>query len=84
MGKKSFRGGFDSLLGEQPRKKESIISPNEQEVTATFQFKSQQLNDIKAIAYWERKKIKDVLKEALLSYIEKYIKENGNIKPIKE
>lgn len=84
MSKKSFIGGFDSLLGEHQIKNMSAKKNKEEEVRATFQFTTHQLKDIKAIAYWERKKLKEIMNEALSSYIDKYVKEKGNIKPITE
>ena len=37
---------------------------------ATFIIQEEQLEKIKALAYWERKKIKDVIAEAISAYLE--------------
>ena len=38
------------------------------------------IDKVKAIAYWERRKIQDVANEAILAYIEKYELANGKVK----
>lgn len=79
MRKKSFLGGFDLLLGEEQSIKEKNNLKKDEEVRATFLFVPQQLADIRSIAYWERKKLKEIMREALYLYIDKYIKEKGEI-----
>ena len=37
---------------------------------ATFILRKDHLNKLKALAYWKRKKIKEVIDEALASYLE--------------
>jgi hypothetical protein len=37
---------------------------------ATFILRTDHLNKLKALAYWKRKKIKEVIDEALASYLE--------------
>jgi hypothetical protein len=44
--------------------------------------KTQHFNNLKAIAYWDRKTIKEILDESLSMYMEQYIKNNGDIKSI--
>lgn len=51
-------------------------------VRATFIVEEEQLDKVKALAYWERKQIKDVVGEALEEYIRKYEKVHGAIKPL--
>jgi len=46
---------------------------------ATFILKKNHLDKLKALAYWERKTIKEVMDEALGAYLE-----GRRIKPIKE
>lgn len=96
MSKKNFTGGLDSLLGEQPQRpkrgrpatstreitKSSQEGTKEGETRATFIVKEELLEKLKAIAYWDRMKIKDVIASALEEAVNKYEKKNGEIKPI--
>lgn len=54
--------------------------PGEERVTAIL--KQETIAALKAIAYWERRLIKDIYEEALTAYIEKYEKKAGQVKPI--
>lgn len=51
----------------------------EGETRATFIVQEAALDKIKAIAYWDRKNIKDVLNDALIAFINDYEKKNGAI-----
>jgi hypothetical protein len=96
MSKKNFTGGLNSLLGDQPEKakvgrpktstrvitKTSQEGTKETETRATFIVNEELLDKLKAVAYWERVLIKDVINRALYDAIEKYEKQNGDIKPI--
>ena len=96
MSKKNFTGGLNSLLGDQPEKpkrgrpvtqtKEITTSSQEgtkeNEARATFIINEELLDKLKAIAYWDRVLIKDVINTALQEYVAKYEKKNGDIKPI--
>jgi len=96
MSKKNFSGGLNSLLGEQPEKpkkgrpvtqtkevtKSSQEGTKENEVRATFIVREDLLEKLKAIAYWDRLLIKEVVNTALQEAIDKYEKNNGEIKPI--
>jgi len=96
MSKKNFTGGLNSLLGDQPEKpkrgrpvtqtkeitKSSQEGTKENETRATFIVNEELLDKLKAIAYWERKLIKEVVDTALQDAIGKYEKKNGDIKPI--
>ncbi len=96
MSKKNFTGGLSSLLGEQPNKpkvgrpktqfkeitKSSQEGTKENETRATFIVNEELLDKLKAIAYWERVLIKDVINTAFLNAVEKHEKKNGDIKPI--
>ena len=77
MTKKNFKTSFDSLLGEEKIKTKVV---NIKELRATFIVKASHVDKLKAISYWERKMIKNVLDEALTHYIELYEKDNGTIK----
>ncbi len=92
MSKKNFSGGFDSLLGsatEQVTKEETPavaeVAPEENvvsEIRATFIVDKNLMDKMKAIAYWDRTYIKDVINEAFAEYIKKYEATNGEIKPM--
>ena len=96
MSKKNFTGGLNSLLGDQPEKpkrgrpvtqtKEITKSPQEgtkeKETRATFIINEELLDKLKAIAYWDRVLIKDVVNTALQETVAKYEKKSGDIKPI--
>jgi hypothetical protein len=96
MSKKNFTGGLNSLLGEQPEKpkrgrpvtqtkeitKSSQEGTKENETRATFIVDEALLEKLKAIAYWDRVLIKDVVNTALQEAVDKYEKKNGAIKPI--
>ena len=96
MSKKNFTGGLNSLLGDQPEKpkrgrpvtqtkeitKSSQEGTKENETRATFIVNEELLDKLKAIAYWDRVLIKDVVNTALQEIVAKYEKKNGDIKPI--
>ena len=96
MSKKSFTGGLNSLLGDQPEKpkrgrpvtqtkeitKSSQEGTKENETRATFIINEELLEKLKAIAYWDRVLIKNVLNTALQETVTKYEKKNGDILPI--
>lgn len=96
MSKKNFTGGLNSLLGDQPEKpkrgrpvtqtkeitKSSQEGTKENETRATFIINEELLDKLKAIAYWDRVLIKDVVNAALQETVAKYEKKNGDIKPI--
>lgn len=96
MSKKNFTGGLNSLLGDQPEKpkrgrpvtqtkeitKSSQEGTKENETRATFIINEELLEKLKAIAYWDRCLIKDVVNTALQETVAKYEKKNGDIKPV--
>lgn len=53
------------------------------EKRATFIVKEEHLEKLKAVAYWDRVKIKDALGAALDKYLEAYEKKNGPLKKMK-
>ena len=85
MSKKNFTGGLNSLLGDQPEKpkrgrpvtqtkeitKSSQEGTKENETRATFIINEELLDRLKAIAYWDRVLIKDVVNTALQEYVDK-------------
>lgn len=95
MSKKNFTGGLNSLLGDNPKPKRGrpktstrVVTKSSQEGTkeketrATFIVKEELLDKLKAIAYWDRKLIKEVVNTALQDIVDKYEEKNGDIKPI--
>ena len=85
MSKKNFTGGLNSLLGDQPEKpkrgrpvtqtkeitKSSQEGTKENETRATFIINEELLDKLKAIAYWDRVLIKDVVNTALQETVAK-------------
>ncbi len=96
MNKKDFTKELNSILGDQPEKpkrgrpksnlKEITKSSQEgtkiDETRATFIVNKELPEKLKAIAYWDRVLIKDIVNTALQEAIAKYEKKNGEIKPI--
>ena len=95
MSKKNFTGGLNSLLGDNDKPKRGIPKTSTREITkssqegtkeketrATFIVNEELLDKLKAIAYWDRKLIKEVVDTALQEAVAKYEKKNGDIKPI--
>ena len=88
MRKKDFRGGLNILLGEDKAPeltkreitKTSQIGTKPNETRATFIINEDTLKDLKALAWYERKTIKQVLNEALQGHLKK----NKNIKEAKK
>jgi hypothetical protein len=62
--------------------KTSQIGTKEAETRATFIVNEGLLDKVKAIAYWDRVQIKDVVGEALTAYATQYEKKNGPLKNI--
>ena len=62
--------------------KSSQEGTKENETRATFIVNEELLEKLKAVAYWERKLIKEVINTALQEAIDKHEKKNGSIKPI--
>jgi hypothetical protein len=85
MVKKNFKAGFESLLGDSedhpPKSSKNLagLKKSLPEIRATFIISEDHHNTIKAISYWERKMLKDILYEALEAYIAEYKKDKGEI-----
>jgi hypothetical protein len=62
--------------------KTSQEGTKENETRATFIVNEELLDKLKAIAYWDRVLIKEVINTALQEAVVKYEKKNGDIKPI--
>ena len=61
--------------------KTSQEGTKENETRATFIVNEDLLEKLKAIAYWDRVLIKEVVNKALLDAVDKHEKKNGDIKP---
>jgi hypothetical protein len=82
LSKKSFKGGFASLLGEESKEMfthKQEKSSEQLEKVSTFLVNVNQLQKLKAVAHWERSLIKEVLHDALDDYLTKYEAKNGPI-----
>lgn len=91
MSKKNLAGGLESLMGNLPdRHKKEIITIDNREITnnpeketkATFIVNESLLEKLRAIAYWDRAMIKDILHIALSNLVTEYENKNGVINPI--
>lgn len=88
MSKKRFTGsGFNinHILGDLPEEtpvKKPLDATKPGEVRATFIVNKEALEKLKAVAYWDRLLIKDVINTALEEAIARYEKKNGVINPI--
>ncbi|MRT91908.1 hypothetical protein [Ancylomarina sp. 16SWW S1-10-2] len=76
MAKKDFKKGIDGLLQssisekKEPNKETKALDLGS--IKATYYLNIQLLNQIKAIAFYERKTIGSVINEALKKYASKY------------
>jgi len=85
MAKKSFKAGFDALLGENhyeskqnENRKNSVLERNS-DTRYTIIIDKKVLDKIKFIAFLKRKHIKEIFSESLIKYISNYETENGTI-----
>ena len=62
--------------------KSSQEGTKENETRATFIVNEDLLEKLKAVAYWDRVMIKDVINTALEETVSRYEKKNGKVKPI--
>jgi hypothetical protein len=62
--------------------KSSQEGTKENETRATFIVKEDLLDKLKAMAYWDRVLIKEVINKALQDAVDKHEKKNGDVKPI--
>lgn len=74
MGKKNFQTGLDNLLAQS---KATLSRPREIElpsdyIKSTYLYKVEQLQKIKAIAYYERITIGSIIESALEDFIVNY------------
>ena len=86
MSKKNFKTSFDDILSgdiksnnkihDQARKPELF---SYSETKATFVVRDDHLDKLRAVAFMERKMIKNILADALSVFFENYQKTNGDI-----
>ena len=62
--------------------KTSQIGTKEKETRATFIVQEELLDKMKALAYWDRVLIKDIINQAMEDYVTKHEKKNGPIQPM--
>ena len=73
----------------RPRTSTKIVRDTTEEGTkagekrATFIVREDLLEKVKAIAYWDRVKIKDVMDAAMDKHIQAYEKKHGTVKPVR-
>lgn len=75
----------ENVVVEKTKKtitKTSQEGTKENETRATFIVNETILEKIKAVAYWERILLKDVINTAIQDYITKYEKKSGEIKEV--
>jgi len=73
----------------RPKTSTKVITPGntpedgtrQGERRATYILKIEQIDKLEAVAYWERKMIKEIMGEAVQEYLSKYEKSKGEIKP---
>ena len=71
----------------RPKTQTKVITKSSQEGTkenetrATFIVKEDLLEKLKAIAYWDRRLIKEVVNQSLEETVKKYERKNGPVKP---
>ena len=90
MSKKDFKKGFSGLLGEEETTVKKPLeavkeikkreTPKASEKRATFIVSTHQIDALKAIAFWDRRLLKDILHDAIDDYISEYQVKNGEIK----
>ena len=86
MTKKDSKATLNRLKGKEKPKQREITSTSQEgikgkETRATFIVDEDRVEELKAIAYWDGLRIKEVASKALEFYLEAYKKENGEIKP---
>ena len=82
MNKKNFKSSFDDILSGSSKSSNKVnktAHTTYHKTKATFVVRDDHLDKLKAIAFMERKMIKDVLSEALSGFFTNYQKENGKI-----
>mgnify|MGYP005862490127 CR=1 FL=1 len=79
MGKKSFKTSFDDLLDVKTTKSNKFVSRKQNFIKATFLIDEENLEKLRAISFFTKKKQKNLLDEILNVYIKNYESQNGKI-----
>lgn len=74
--------GLDAILGEA--KEEKKLTNSIEESRTTLQIRNDLLEKIRAISYWDRVLLKDIVNIVLTEYVNQYENKNGKIKPVPE
>ena len=77
--------GLDSVfsgVAKTNKSEKAEKNPSSRETRATFIVKEDRMQKIKAAAYWERLRLKDILDEALKQWLERLEKKNGKLKDV--
>ena len=83
MSKKDFSGGIDSLFNTSTNENKQNKTSNEETnkdlcTRTTLIVKIETYEKIKAISYWERKPVKDIIEKAFYSVLSDYSIEKLN------
>jgi hypothetical protein len=73
MAKKNLKFGIEGLLQPSVIESPKINNDKKKTVKATYNYIPEHLQKIKAIAYYDRKSINEVMNEALNQYLESYV-----------
>lgn len=86
MSKKNFKTSFDDILNGNKKSDNKIQDKTTEsqvfsysETKATFVVRDDHLDKLRAVAFMERKMIKNILADALSVFFENYKKTNGDI-----
>ena len=82
MSKKNFTASFDSLLGEERATQKQRDKQEPARSVTTIITDPETLQKIRGIAYWDRIRIRDVINQALKTYIANYEATRGTIQLI--
>ena len=82
MSKKNFTANFDALLGEERATQKQRDQQEPARSVTTIITDPETLQKIRGIAYWERIRIRDVINQALKTYIANYEATRGTIQLI--
>lgn len=61
-----------------------INNDSQKFVRSTYYMREDIIEALRAIAYWDRKTIKEVVHDMALKYVQEYEAKNGEIKPVPE
>jgi len=67
----NMEGALDFLVTGNHEKKKQQPTPKKKYITVTVRIEENLLSKVKALAYWQRKKIQDIYNTALSNYVSK-------------